>query len=50
MMPDIARRAIHASSHETLQRTYQEDWSIEINDDHIRRIPNYVGQMRSFHS
>ncbi len=45
MMPDIACRAIHVSFYKKLQRTYQEDWSIEIIDDHIRRITHYVGQM-----
>ena len=45
MMLDIARRAINASSYEELQQTYRDDWCIEISDDHIRRITNYVGQM-----
>ena len=45
MMLDIARRAINASSYEELQQTYKEDWNIEISDDHIRRITNYVGQV-----
>lgn len=45
MMLDITRRAINSRSYEELQRTYLEDWHIEVSDDHIRRITNYVGQM-----
>lgn len=45
MMLDIARRAINASSYEELQRTYALDWHIDISDDQIRRVTNYIGQM-----
>lgn len=45
MMLDITRRAINAPSYEELQRTYREDWNIEVSDDHIRRVTNYVGKM-----
>ena len=45
MMLDIARRAVNASSYEELQQTYALDWHIEISDDQIRRVTNYIGQM-----
>ena len=45
MMLDIARRAINASSYEELQQIYNQDWHIDISDDQIRRITNYVGQV-----
>lgn len=45
MMLDITRRAINSSSYEELQRIYRDDWNVEISDDHIRRITNYVGKM-----
>ena len=45
MMLDIARRAVNACSYEELQQTYALDWHIEISDDQIRRVTNYIGQM-----
>lgn len=45
MMLDIARRAVNASSYEELQETYALDWHIDISDDQIRRVTNYIGQM-----
>ena len=45
MMLDIARRAINASSYEELQMTYKQDWDIDISDDQIRNVANYIGKM-----
>ena len=45
MMLDITRRAINAHSYEELQQTYRKDRQIEISDDQIRNVTNYIGQI-----
>jgi hypothetical protein len=45
MMLDIAKRSVNAHSYEELQRSYKEDWNIEISDDQLRLVTNYIGKL-----
>ena len=45
MMLDITRRAINAHSYEELQQAYRKDRQINISDDQIRNVTNYIGQI-----
>ena len=45
MMLDIARRSVNSHSYEELQRTYKDDWHIEISDDQLRMVTNYIGKI-----
>lgn len=45
MVLDIARRAINAHSYAELQQMYKDDWGIDISDDLIRNVTNYIGKM-----
>ncbi len=45
MMLDITRRAINAHSYEELQQAYRKDRQIDISDDQIRNVTNYIGQI-----
>ena len=45
MMLDITRRAINSHSYEELQNSYSRDWHINISDDQIRKVTNYIGKI-----
>ena len=45
MMLDIAKRSVSAHSYEELQHLYREDRNIEISDDQLRLVTNYIGKL-----
>lgn len=45
MMLDVARRSINMHSYEELQQAYKKDWGIDISDDQIRIVTNYIGEL-----
>ena len=45
MMLDIAKRSVSAPSYEELQSLYRKDRNIEISDDQLRLVTNYIGKL-----
>ncbi|WP_406039194.1 hypothetical protein [Succinimonas sp.] len=45
MMLDIAKRAVSVPSYEELQSLYLKDRNIEISDDQLRLVTNYIGNL-----
>lgn len=45
MMLDITKRSVNSHSYEELQQAYKEDWQIEISDDQLRMVTNYIGKV-----